>query len=214
MGKVMDFPVGAATVRMIETGDRVCAHVASGKTFEPETLAAWAEMCGRGGTVIDVGGYTGLFSISAALLGCRPICFEPLPANADRIRKNARLNQVGLVLHQEAASDRLGTIAITYNPNVQGMTSGASLIRKTGIKLNVATRPIDALKAHPVAIKIDVERAEPIVLAGARETIARCRPALLVEVLDETRAEQVRQALPGYRVHAVLDVRNWMMLPC
>ena len=78
----MRFNVGAAAVELREDGDRICAHIAAGKTFETDSLRVWAELCGQGGTVLDIGGYTGLFSISAALLGCMVIAFEPMPVNA------------------------------------------------------------------------------------------------------------------------------------
>jgi FkbM family methyltransferase len=214
MGKVMDFVVGSTTVSLLENGDRICGHIQSGNTFEPQSLAAWAEMCEKGGTVIDVGGYSGLFAIAAAKMGCHVICFEPMPLNASRILENCHLNGVNVELHNAVASDEPGIVDLTYNPKVEGMTSGASLVRKKGFKLPVRAMTIDSLNVNPVAIKIDVERGEPLVLAGARETLARARPQLLVEVLDEEREELVRKSVDGYRVAAVVDVRNWLMIPC
>lgn len=214
MGKVMDFKVGSVTVQLIEEGDRICGHVASGKLFEPESLNAWAKLCSKGGTVIDVGGYSGLFSIAAAKMGCRVICIEPMPINAVRIIENCRLNKVLVELHQAVASNENGTASLTYNPKVSGMTSGASLVRKKGFKFDVKSLTIDSLNLDPVAIKIDVERGEYLVLEGAKETIARSKPSMLVEVLDVEREELVKKAVVGYQIVSVIDVRNWLMLPC
>lgn len=209
-----EFRVGQTIVKLISDGDRICDHVTAGNQFEPESLKAWAGLCKNGGTAIDVGGYTGLFAIAAAKMGCRVVCFEPMPLNAARLLENCSLNQVTVELHHAVATDMSGTTNLTYNPKVQGMTSGASLIRKKGYQLPVKAMTIDELDLNPVAIKIDVERAEHLVLAGARETLLKRRPALLVEVLDEAAQDRVSKAVTGYRIERVLDVRNWLMLPC
>lgn len=214
MGKVMDISVGSVIVQLLEEGDRICAHINSGKSFEPDSLAAWAKMCSDGGTVIDVGGYTGLFSIAAAKMGCRVVCIEPMPLNAARIIENCRLNHVAIELHQAVATDDIGYVNITYNPKVQGMTSGASLIRKKGYQLSVKALTIDSLNLSPVAMKIDVERGEYLVLSGARQTLNRSKPQLLVEVLDEERERLVKQSISGYSITSVIDIRNWLMQPC
>lgn len=206
-------PVGPVTVRLIAEGDRIVGSLKDRGPFEPESLAKWAELCGGGGTVLDIGAYTGLYAISARLMGCDTIAFEPMPANRLRFGENAALNGVSDKVNEEVVSDQVGETVITYNPIP--FTSGASLIRKNGTKLPVRSVTIDSLNLPEVAaIKIDVERAEPLVLAGARETLAHCRPAMLVEVLGEKEAAAVREAVVGYRVAAVLDVRNWLMLPC
>lgn len=214
MGKMMQFQVENVNVRLIEEGDRICSHVASGKTFEPESLALWWSMCRKKGTVIDVGGYSGLFSLIAAKLGCRVICFEPMPLNAARIIENCKLNNVSIELHQAVASNEIGMANLTYNPKVQGMTSGASLVRKKGFKLPVKSLTIDSLNLDPIAIKIDVERGEYLVLQGAKQTIAKSKPSILVEVLDVEREEWVKESIDNYKIVSVVDVRNWLMLPC
>lgn len=56
-------------------------------------------------------------------------------------------------------------------------------------------------------MKIDVDGCEAKVLAGAAETLARCRPVLFVEVklMTEQQAAWLRCA-HGYRFHARLDI--------
>lgn len=215
MGKVaMDFHVGEVTVKLIEEGDRICGHIRSGHFFEPQTLAMWGIMCMKGGTVIDVGGYTGLFSIAAAKMGCRVITIEPMPLNAARILENCRLNGVTIELHQSVASDKIGYVELAYNPRVEGLTSGASLVRKSGPKLMVQSLTIDSLHVNPTAMKIDVERGESLVLRGAQATLFQSQPELLVEVLDKEREELVRSEAVNYKVVETLDARNWFMSRC
>jgi hypothetical protein len=46
------------------------------------------------------------------------------------------------------------------------------------------------MRLSPSLIKIDVEGMEPDVLAGARETIARCSPYIFTECWDENLLQQ------------------------
>ncbi len=214
----MKLQVGRVCVDMIEADDRVCAHISAGRSFEPRSLQIWADLCAtRGNTVIDVGAYTGLYAISAALHMCRVVAFEPMPRNAARLRENAGRNHASqwIQLLEAAASDRQGSAEIVFNGRMRGLTSGASLMADKGDRLSVPVMTIDLLDLQNVsAIKIDVERNEPAVLLGARKTIERCKPAILCEVLDDVCKVGVKAALPGYEVVEEIDTRNWLMLPC
>jgi FkbM family methyltransferase len=133
--------------------------------------------------------------------------------NADRLEMNAVQNRVKIDLRRAAVSDREGEIDITWNSKVP-FTAGASLIRKKGPKLTVPTLTIDSLKLDQVtAIKIDVERAEPLVLAGARETLKRCKPLLLVEALGPDERAAVLASIKGYKLADIIDVRNLVLVP-
>jgi FkbM family methyltransferase len=57
----------------------------------------------------------------------------------------------------------------------------------------VTIRRLDDLGLHPAYVKVDVEGAEPQVLRGLRETLARHRPILLVE--DASSHDEVRALL-------------------
>lgn len=212
---------GGVVAQLIVKHDIICRQIRNGQAFETESMKRWAEVTAAGGTVIDVGAYTGLFSIVAAKQGCDVIAFEPMPKHVARCRENFALNRVEVDLRNAAVSDEVGEAVIKWNPKVPFLTSGASLIHPSGMRKGDEQRPhrvhgvtIDSLGLDQItAIKIDVERGEPLVIAGARETLGRCRPVLLVEVLGEAEKAAVREALPGYRVEAEMDVRNWLMVP-
>lgn len=208
---VRTIPVGSVTVDLID-GDRICAHIAKGGTFEPQSLTKWAEMCVAGSTVLDIGAYSGLFSIAAAKLGCTVFAFEPMPQMIERFRENVALNGVDVTLFEAAASDRQGDGAMHHT--AVNFTSGASMERKTGLSQPVELTTVDCFDFESVStIKIDTERHEPAVLRGARETLERCKPKLLVEALDESLKAAVLSELPGYRLVDVLDVRNLYLEP-
>lgn len=208
----LSIQVGPVAVRLI-ADDRICKSIQSGKPFEPDSLAAWAEMCKPSSEVLDVGAYSGLFAIAAAKLGCRPVAIEPLPQMADRLIENARLNEVKVMLLRAAASDSIKMRRIGFNERVW-LTSGASLTRKAGAGLLVKVIRVDGLDMENVsAIKIDVEGHEGPVLKGAIELIGRCRPKLLVEVLSAAARKAVEKLLPGYRTVGLLDTRNLLLEP-
>jgi FkbM family methyltransferase len=103
-----------------------------------------------------------------------------------------------------------------FNPKVP-LTTGASLER--GVKahaqsIKVACTTLDCFVFEKVAaIKIDVERHECAVLQGAKLLIARDRPMLLIETLDDAMRQEVMRLLPHYKVDAVLDERNTIFAP-
>jgi FkbM family methyltransferase len=203
---------------LIEPHDRQLMHILAGDGYEHDSLMVWAKMQKAGGIALDVGAYTGLFSIIAAKHGARVIAFEPMPANHLRIRINASRNKVTrwVTVLPTAVSDYEGTATLNYNPNVT-LTTGASLEtgianHAAGIVVNCIT--IDSLALDEVAaIKIDTERHEPCVLRGAMETIKRFRPPMLIETLDGDMRNQILGMLPDYEAAAILDGRNTLFTP-
>jgi FkbM family methyltransferase len=214
-------PVGQVTVELNHLDDRVCAR---GGVFEPESCEVWAGLAMRAGLMIDVGAYSGLYAIGAALYGCTVIAFEPHPANAERLAENAVANGVAdqIDLVRGAATDYDGLAEFRFNRKVP-LTSGGSLVEQPGRRIVYETIPVpcyrldsfDVFQEQPVvAVKIDAERAEVQVLRGARQMIERHKPALIVEALDPFLLAQIGAALPGYRAETKLDTSNWLMVPC
>lgn len=193
--------------------DRICGKVREHGSFEPDTLAAWCEMCKPGLEVLDVGSYSGLFAIAAAKLAARPVAIEPLPVMVRRIKDNAELNGVTFPVIEAAASNNTGRARLGVNERVR-LTAGASLERKSGLGINVKTVRLDELPVMDVAvIKIDVERHEQSVIRGARNLIRRRRPKLVIETLTKEAREAVKAQLADYREVAFLDGRNLVLEP-
>jgi hypothetical protein len=85
---------------------------------------------------------------------------------------------------EAAAADREGTLALAVNPDnpADHRLSGSGLaIRAVTLDALAAARPDRRISV----IKIDVQGAEPQVIAGALATIARDRPAILMELFGE-----------------------------
>jgi FkbM family methyltransferase len=212
---LMQIDIDGLKVNLIDTDDRQVIHMSAGDGYEHDSLVAWSRMIVPGRVALDVGAYTGLFSIIAALRGATAIALEPMAANRWRLGVNVAHNKAMVTILPCAASDQVGTALLHYNRKVP-LTTGASL--QTGAlhndSIEVLCQTIDALALKDVgAIKIDVERHEPAVLRGAMQTIERDRPSLLIETLDDDMRIQVLHLLPSYSVAAILDKRNTMFIP-
>jgi FkbM family methyltransferase len=184
--------------------------------YERQTLRMWSSVVKPGQVVLDVGAYTGLFSIIAGLNGASVVAFEPMPANRWRLGINLALNKVAATIYDCAVSDTNGKATLNFNPGVP-LTTGASLepgIPHHRTSLLVRTVRIDGLALQNIAaIKIDVERHEPAVLRGAMQTIKRDRPVMMIETLDDAMREAILEMLPDYNITAVLDYRNTFFTP-
>ena len=159
---------------------------------EPELLALRG-MVRKGCTAIDVGANRGFYSHALSRIAKRVEAFEPNPAVAAFAR--AKLGR-RVHVHEVALSDRAGTAAffVPRTPDGHGMHLLGNLgnfhqtpdLDRTDVRL--AT--LDSYAFRDVGfIKIDVEGSELEVIAGARATIARDRPNLLVEFLTRPAAD-------------------------
>jgi FkbM family methyltransferase len=214
----MIIDIDGLQIDLVETDDRQVKHILAGAGYEHDSLRVWAKMQEVGAIALDVGAYTGLYTVIAAKRGAKVIALEPMPVNQWRVRVNVARNKVTrrVSVLPVAASDYGGTATLNYNPKVP-LTTGASLEtgipnHSAGIIVNCIT--IDSLGLDALgAVKIDVERHEPCVIRGAMQTIERFRPPMLIETLDGDMRNQILGMLPNYEAAAVLDGRNTLFTP-
>lgn len=139
-----------------------------------------------GGVFVDIGASEGDYALIAArIVGPRGRvhAFEPDPGNVETIRGNLALNGFGHVtLHAAALSDRDGSAAL-YRSSVSGWHSLLpGLEHRDNDVIAVPVARLDSLGLERIdMIKIDVEGAEAAVLDGARDSIARHRPVILLD---------------------------------
>lgn len=206
--------VGGVLVEL-ESSDRIVSErLDKGIAFEPETLEVFPSLLRLGSIFLDIGCYSGLFSIAAAKLGASPFGFEPMEENRRQIEVNMIRNEVRFPLYPVAISDRNGEGEIAYNPKVK-LTAGASLDRKSGPKRLVRIHTIDSYGFRNVcAIKIDIEGHEPAALRGMRDTLAREKPHLIVEANDEAHQKAViKELTDDYELSRIIDQRNMLFHP-
>jgi len=158
---------------------------------------AFATYLGRGDVFYDVGANVGFFTVLGARLvgeGGRVVAFEPVPSNADKVRRNADLNGfANITVVEKAVSDRSG-----HGELVVAAYSGGSALSTTTpppdatSRLDVELVTLDEVVdsgAYPAPgfVKIDVEGTELEVLRGMSGVLARNRPIVICEIDDADR---------------------------
>jgi FkbM family methyltransferase len=160
------------------------------EVYEEALTAMMIKHLKPGFTVIDVGAHVGLhalmFSRRVGPMG-RVLAVEPSPASARLLRQHIAWNDCHNVeVIEAAAGDRQEQVSFTFHPDATHPHGFAnSLAYKSGGATNVVPMTtIDAICAGrtPHLIKMDVEGAELLALRGARETLARCSPILIIAI--------------------------------
>ena len=166
---------------------RIAQETRSG---EPE-LAVLSKLVPRGGTAIDVGSNVGFFAYALSDIADRVLAFEPNPDYASfshwMLRGRAEV-------HQLALSDVSGhaTFYVPLSDRGRVLHLAGSLKQAHAQFRNIKTYDVEVRKLDEFGlagvrfVKADVEGSEREVLDGARATIARDRPIILLELLSGT----------------------------
>ena len=142
----------------------------------------------RDAWVIDVGANVGFFSAQFCdwVSGAgRVLAFEPELENfraLEDLAKRPRRAEV-LLLRQCLVADADTTLNLELNPNNPADHHiGADGIPTRAVRLDTEIKNLGS--PHVGLIKVDVQGAEPLVIKGAKETLARCRPTIFLEIDD------------------------------
>jgi len=167
-------------------------------SYESEQQSIMEKTIKFGDVVFDIGAHVGFFTLFAAeLVGekGRAIAFEPLLDNIHFLNKHIKLNKFSnITVMQTAVSNENGLANFR-----KGKSTTMGSIDPNG-ELEVSTISIDKLLEEkrvppPTFLKIDVEGAQNLVLAGAIETLKRYHPAVLMEAKYENREGNFYQLL-------------------
>ncbi len=181
---------------LIPDGDTAVGEVlARTGAYEPHVLAALDKHLQQGHTVIDCGANIGVISFyAAAIVGPtgRVVAIEALTENARLLRISAALNGFDHVeVHNAAVGDRAGSLVIDTAAGSNGIVGGRldELIKTTepavlAVRTISPTLTLDSLVdsiQHVDLIKLDIEGAEGLAVAGGLRLLERDRPVVLLE---------------------------------
>jgi FkbM family methyltransferase len=186
-----------------------------GVPYEP-TLTELVWSAPNEGTFIDIGAHTGYFTILYALRTAgRIFAFEPNPRVRASLVTNLRLNGVDdrvEVVESAVSSHETQNTRLFLSSRGTGFSSLVPDVAPAAAdtfadSVEVATTTLDAWLARtgvePSLIKIDVEGAEHLVLAGMQHTLAVHPPPRLVVETSAGSAADLRLRSAGYDVHAL-----------
>ena len=189
--------------------EAVCSAILAAEDFyEAAILDDLAKRYPTHATIVDVGAHIGNHTIywSAFVPHDAIYAFEPVPTNYALLLANTA-DKPGVRTIRAALSDHDGVERMELDP----VNMGRCRIDRDG-PLPVAVMRLDDLDLVGVTlIKVDVEGHQAEVLAGARSTILRGRPVLLVEDGEGT----AEDALAGldYRLEASYPGSNDLWVP-
>lgn len=156
--------------------------------FEPDKRRFITGVLRPGGTFVDIGVNKGDYALLAATCvgpSGRVVAIEPEPANCTWVRRSIEANGFGNIELIEAAADERAGTAELFIGKKSGWHSLVPGAGASGETLEVATLALDAIDSGGLApdlIKIDVEGVEHRVLAGASDTVDRCRPTFVIDL--------------------------------
>jgi len=160
---------------------------------EPDILSLPSVMTQRR-VALDVGANNGVTACVFARSFRNVHAFEANPRLASSVRPALPSH---VTLHAVALSDAAGEAELRIPVDGRVVLEGWASLGTPQVgddsswrRVRVETRALDSYGFEEVdLIKIDVEGHELSVLAGAVETIRRCRPWFIIEVWDDSRPE-------------------------
>ncbi len=207
--------------------DFIKTELRSGKTWESHLEPYFIKYCKPGSTALDIGAHIGTHSLTMSrCVGPKGkvIAFEPQPKAMRELVVNMAINQADNIDYFWGGASRIHEQMTLNIPNPQN-EGGVSLGSGTGRSIEVI--PLDLMNLSNVSlIKIDVEGMEESVLLGAKETIEKNKPAMIIEICGgnvpeksnpEIRAEILRRIKLvesfGYKVMRLCDSSDYLALP-
>ncbi len=162
---------------------------------EAAELTVFRSLARHAKTVLDIGANIGVYGLAVAVDNPQLAvhAFEPLPANFSVLTDLIRINHCpNLKAHDIALSDQEGQAKFYVPRNRLCNVRDGSLV--PGFRDDVDEVPVKLVTLDKFAadnglaridlMKIDVESAEALVLAGAKGILRRDRPVMICEVLS------------------------------
>jgi FkbM family methyltransferase len=167
--------------------------------FEPNEFVLIDRYLQKGMTFIDAGANNGLYTVFAARkVGWRGrvLAYEPSEREFEKLKANLSANRfLRVSSFKKALGDSQGEVQLSvatlpysgHNSLGHFGYEGTRLERQETVALTTIDAEVKSAHLHHVdVLKADVEGAEMALLRGARETLGRFQPMVLVELSDRT----------------------------
>jgi FkbM family methyltransferase len=167
-------------------------------------LDAVAALARQADVFLDVGAYTGLFTLATTAVApdLRAHAFEIVPAVVETLAANVDRNGVSrrVVVHREGIGEPGRTLRVPTGQGGSALPSFYSSRMAFDEGDEVGFRSLDSIGAlipagARVVMKIDVEGTEDAVFRHGRQLLATFRPDILCEVLPEANGETLDELL-------------------
>lgn len=151
-------------------------------------------ICPCGGTAVDAGANSGFYTYRMAELFSNVYAFEPIKKVTRDLAawkpKHVTLINAGLSSKRRRAELFIPVVRGRALFGWAGLAPGNHPAAETHLREQVELYALDQFRLDNVAlVKIDVEGHELEVLRGARQTLARWRPVVLIELAERNAAD-------------------------
>ena len=168
--------------------------------FEGETLRLWYEISKEAnGLVLDIGAFSGIYSLVAASANKQSsiVAFEPHPNNFDLLCRNIQINEFSnITSDNRAISNKTGKV-VFYNEGRGNQPPGFTLINHPYVDPESSSISCAAISFKEYLesnhkeqilslVKLDIERAELIVLRDGIERIQKDQTIIFCEILTKS----------------------------
>jgi len=162
-------------------------------------LRVLSELSARDRVAVDVGSGKGVHAYYLSWCSAHVHAFEPNPRLfkilARALPANVTAHELALGEHAQVQ----GELIVPMHGSVFSNPGGSLNPRKKAKRhstVDVDCRSLDSFGLKDVGlIRIDVGGCERAVLMGAQDTLARCRPALIVEMKESAVSEPIENTL-------------------
>ncbi len=180
---------GGMDLFVFRNGDPVSEYLSRGLVWHTQIVKILAHLMAPGRVFVDVGAHIGLFSVLAAKVAGptgKVISFEPDPVNRAVLTMNARRNRVDLDIRGCAISSEAGRTTLftsADNRAIHSIVPEPRLEPSGSVATSTLERELAGLGRVDV-IKLDVQGAEPDIIAGIGDMLFRLprAPYVIMEV--------------------------------
>lgn len=162
----------------------VGARIAVKRGYEPHVTAVLRPLIEPGMVLVDIGANIGYYSLLAAARvgpGGKVIAFEPSAQNCELLRMSLAANGfANVVLHPYAVADADKVVGFDMgdsNGRIDPVNPSASAFQVRAVRLDDFLRD----EARIDLIKLDIEGAEGLALAGMRSLLHQHHPVIVTE---------------------------------
>lgn len=196
--------------------DWIKSHIVRGVMWEPNIAELIKQYVKPGSTILDLGAHIGTHTLTMAKATGpkgKVIAFEPQPKIFRELFMNMVCNKVkNINFYNMALGNSKGQLEL--NRLLHGNEGATSFLCGSGTGQFVEMIELDSLSLTDVSlIKIDVEYMEYDVIEGARVTILKNRPVMIIEI-QGSRTEQTKNLLKdlGYSLTYIHGV-DYLAIP-
>jgi natural product biosynthesis luciferase-like monooxygenase protein/FkbM family methyltransferase len=142
-----------------------------------------------GDTVFDVGANIGMFSLFAnsRARGLKLYAFEPIPPTFEALRANAAIHKLDARLFPFGVSDRAGSAAFTYYPQMSGLSGRYSDAERD----KEITRAIVLDRVRAEGVNLNEQELDQLIEEQFRSETFDCQLVTLSDVIREEGVERI-----------------------